>query len=509
MILAVGVVLTAVLAAAAPAGAQPSRAVTPPGGGGRIIGGEVAPPGAWPSQAAILRADVPAPQDGQICGGTVIASTWVVTATHCTLDEGGKRARPQDLDVLLGSQDLRRGGTRLGVVEIRRWPTFDPRRLSYDIALLRLDGVSPVPPTTLAAPGEVPPAGTELAIAGWGETETAPYTSVLRQGTVPALSDAECREVLADFDEETGLGAGIRYHPSQLCTGPLGEGGRGPCYGDSGGPLVWEHDGRKVLVGVVSWGFYCGSPETPAVFAKVSAASRWISDQIKFGPFDRAEDLALVTFLLHDPDVFDLEVEDPGPAVLAHPLTRQLRNGLDPGEFMARVQQLPAVQRRDANIVRLYRAVLDRPPDAYGYAYWRMRVDAGMLIRRVAELMTRSPEFRARYAGLGNSAYVEALYDNVLARPGDPGGVAYWTGRLDSGMLTRPGVVLLIALSAENRARTDAPANVHVAYLNLLGRAARDTEVGRWQRGPLAELSEYILQSRAFALEVFVGEPEF
>lgn len=48
----------------------------------RIVGGRVSAPGAWPWQVALVL------KDKQMCGGSLISSEWVVSASHCF--EGNK-----------------------------------------------------------------------------------------------------------------------------------------------------------------------------------------------------------------------------------------------------------------------------------------------------------------------------------------------------------------------------------------------------------------------------------
>lgn len=46
--------------------------------GNRIVGGIDAPDGAWPWQV-----DIHLGSSGHVCGGTLIASNWVLSAAHC------------------------------------------------------------------------------------------------------------------------------------------------------------------------------------------------------------------------------------------------------------------------------------------------------------------------------------------------------------------------------------------------------------------------------------------
>lgn len=62
-----------------------------------------------------------------------------------------------------------------------------------------------------------------------------------------------------------------------FCAGATG---KGPCDGDDGGGFVQRlDDGDGMLdyiVGVSSWGYQCGLPDVPRVFARVSAVKEWI-----------------------------------------------------------------------------------------------------------------------------------------------------------------------------------------------------------------------------------------
>ena len=115
-------------------------------------------------------------------------------------------------------------------------------------------------------------------------------------------------------------------------------------------------------------------------------------------------------------------------------------------------------------VARLYDTALDRLPDAGGVGYGRTHLESGASSPlSVAPAFTAAPEFTARYGTPSSAEFVQALYRNTLDRPGDAGGVTYWTGQLDAGALTRPGAVLSFSESpprsrpvrwASRRART-------------------------------------------------------
>ena len=65
-----------------------------------------------------------------------------------------------------------------------------------------------------------------------------------------------------------------------LCAG-VDEGGKDSCQGDSGGPLFLNgSDGKRIQVGIVSWGTGCALRGKPGVYASVAYHREWIVDHV-------------------------------------------------------------------------------------------------------------------------------------------------------------------------------------------------------------------------------------
>lgn len=102
----------------------------------------------------------------------------------------------------------------------------------------------------------------------------------------------------------------------------------------------------------------------------------------------------------------------------------------------------------DGEIARLYQAYFDRLPDQSGMDFYRDGRAEGRTLGSVSEEFLGSPEFIATYGSLGNQAFIEQLYRNVLGRNGDTNGIAFWTSQVNGGR-SRSSVVIEFSQSDE------------------------------------------------------------
>ena len=104
---------------------------------------------------------------------------------------------------------------------------------------------------------------------------------------------------------------------------------------------------------------------------------------------------------------------------------------------------------------RLYQASFDRTPDAPGLAFWIGHLDRGAIsLQDAAEAFLASPEFAGTYgenSTLQDAAFLDLLYLNVLDRLPDAPGYAFWQDQQAAG-LSRAEMLVFFSESTENRA---------------------------------------------------------
>lgn len=114
---------------------------------------------------------------------------------------------------------------------------------------------------------------------------------------------------------------------------------------------------------------------------------------------------------------------------------------------------------------RLYRAAFSRTPDLQGLGYHIAAMQSGQSLQDISGNFLRSPEFEQRYGTLDTAAFVTQLYANVLGRAPDAGGLAFHSGNLDSGRLTRAQVLIGFSESLENKQLTAAEIAGGILYI--------------------------------------------
>ncbi|HEU4387439.1 MAG TPA: DUF4214 domain-containing protein, partial [Blastocatellia bacterium] len=119
---------------------------------------------------------------------------------------------------------------------------------------------------------------------------------------------------------------------------------------------------------------------------------------------------------------------------------------------------------------RLYRAYFLRRPDYGGIQFWVRSYRLGTPLNSISDAFAASQEFTSTYGSLNNTQFVTLVYNNVLNRPPDPGGLAFWVGQLDSGAKTRGQVMLGFSDSTEYRNLIFNKVYVEQAYMCLLRR---------------------------------------
>ncbi|OWK58916.1 Transmembrane protease serine 6 [Lonchura striata] len=160
----------------------------------RIVGGMNSVEGEWPWQASLQV------RGRHICGGTLIADRWVVSAAHCFQDE--RLASPSIWTVYLGKYlQNATGHTEVSfkVIHLFLHPYYEEDSHDYDVALLQLDHpviISPlIQPICLPPPSHIFEPGLLCWITGWGALKEGGHISnVLQKVDVQLIQQNICSE---------------------------------------------------------------------------------------------------------------------------------------------------------------------------------------------------------------------------------------------------------------------------------------------------------------------------
>lgn len=147
--------------------------------------------------------------------------------------------------------------------------------------------------------------------------------------------------------------------------------------------------------------------------------------------------------------------------------------------FAESLLALPGATQVSAPTIRLYLGFFLRIPDYSGLDYWIRKVRAGTSLDAAASQFAAGTEFERRYGPLDSAGYVTQLYLNLFAREPDPGGLDYWTRRLEAGA-KRGWVMRQMCESSEYRRKTASQVRVIQVYTAMLRRAPDPSGYSYW-----------------------------
>ncbi|XP_055595179.1 brachyurin-like [Uranotaenia lowii] len=234
----------------------------------KIVNGRQAEPNQFPWQVSI-RATLG--NSVTVCGGSLIAPEWILTAAHCAKDYTG-------FQIGFGSIHLNVPRLTMSTVTKVVHPNFDPVRLNNDVAVIKL-------PSRVSFSNEIsavrlPPLSysrrtfqyTLALVSGFGRTSDASQSisSTLKYENLKIISNAECSTV---------YGSSVILN-STMCAIGYERNNQNVCQGDSGGPMVVKDNDSYVQIGIVSFVSNRGcSTGDPSGYIRTASFLPWIAEQ--------------------------------------------------------------------------------------------------------------------------------------------------------------------------------------------------------------------------------------
>jgi secreted trypsin-like serine protease len=239
----------------------------------RIINGLSAKRGQFPYNVYILLTKTN--NKSPACGGSLIKMNWILTAAHCMTNVTSGL-------IYAGTVDLANGPfssiNYFNRSQIFVHPGYTTSNVQNDIALIKLNEV--IPCNKFVGIIDLPCNCESLydldeldaIVMGFGLTNINESTTstTMKYTDLQIISNSMCKKSYPNL-----------FTNGIICT--VSKSFSSPCKGDSGSSLVADISGRRILVGVVSFGKIDCSPDKDSFqyYTRVSFYVNWIKSIIK------------------------------------------------------------------------------------------------------------------------------------------------------------------------------------------------------------------------------------
>lgn len=249
--------VAAIMAALLTTGAY--LALTPEPAAAIVGGHESSEP--YSFMGSLQRIDGPR-EDGHVCGVSLIAPEWGLTAAHCTRSSADilgvpTSGHPLNWQVRFGSTDVSSGGD---LVKIEQFVQLNNVYFNDDMALVKFE--RPVNATPVPIADANPTPGTPARIMGWGMTCDEFDGSCFPQKLREADTQIQERQL-------------CQARETDLCIGAI-DGSVGAGNMDSGGPAIVMQDGAWALVGTAEG----TGDDQPTLYHSAVSQREWIDGYV-------------------------------------------------------------------------------------------------------------------------------------------------------------------------------------------------------------------------------------